>query len=64
MLLKKAETSHSRSAASPKVAEGRWFVVWRCLEEPEEAPEEVRWTVLRISLDAEDGHGNLTFSEV
>ncbi len=43
---------------------GRWFAVWRSLEEPEEAPEEMRWTVLRITPNVDDGPGDLTFSEV
>ncbi|HVR95445.1 MAG TPA: hypothetical protein VMW27_02450 [Thermoanaerobaculia bacterium] len=43
---------------------GRWFAVWRSLEEPAEAPEEMRWTVLRIDIDPEGGFGGLTFSEV
>ena len=43
---------------------GRWFTVWRTLEEPEDAPEELRWTVLRIGSDPESGAGGLTFSEV
>ena len=43
---------------------GRWFAVWRCLEELPEAPEEMRWSVLRIGSDPEGGFGGLTFSEV
>ncbi|HVR98240.1 MAG TPA: hypothetical protein VMW27_16605 [Thermoanaerobaculia bacterium] len=43
---------------------GRWIASWRSLEEPEEAPAEVRWTVLRISSDPEHGFGGLSFSEV
>ncbi len=31
--------------------------VWRSLEEPEEAPEELRWTVLRIGFDEDGGLG-------
>ena len=41
---------------------GRWFAVWRCLEEPEDAPEEQRWMVVRITPD--DGPGGLSFPEV
>ena len=43
---------------------GRWFAVWRSLEEPEDAPEEMRWTVLRIGFDGDAEPGALTFSEV
>ncbi|HVR98298.1 MAG TPA: hypothetical protein VMW27_16910 [Thermoanaerobaculia bacterium] len=43
---------------------GRWIAVWRSLEEPEDAPAEVRWTVFRIGHDPENGFGGLTFSEV
>ena len=43
---------------------GRWIASWRSLEEPEEAPAEVRWTVLRIGYDPGNGFGGLTFSEV
>jgi len=43
---------------------GRWFAVWRSLEEPEDAPAEVRWTVLRIDSDPENDLGGLSFSEV
>ncbi len=42
---------------------GRWIAVWRSLEEPEDAPAEVRWTVLPIGSDPEDGFGGLTFLE-
>jgi hypothetical protein len=43
---------------------GRWIAAWRSLEEPEEAPAAVRWTVLRIDSDPEHGFGGLSFSEV
>lgn len=39
---------------------GRWFTVWR---EPEDAPEEQRWTVLRIVTNP-DGPLGLDFPEV
>jgi hypothetical protein len=42
---------------------GRWFAVWRCLEEPEDAPAELQWSVVRIVHDS-DGSGDLTFLEV
>lgn len=41
---------------------GRWFTLWRSLEEPEDVPAELRWTVLRIGQDPEQDA--LTFSEV
>ncbi len=41
---------------------GRWFAVWRCLEEPQDAPEEQRWMVVRILPD--DGPDGLSFLEV
>jgi hypothetical protein len=34
---------------------GRWFVVWRSLEEEGETLPERRWTVLRVIRDAERG---------
>ncbi len=42
---------------------GRWFAVWRCLEEPEDAPPELQWSVVRIVPDG-DGRDKLTFLEV
>ncbi len=42
---------------------GRWLTVWRNREEPAEAPEERRWTVLRINPDP-DGPAGLAFLEV
>jgi hypothetical protein len=42
---------------------GRWFTVWRAREEPEDAPEEQRWTVLRIVTNP-DGPLGLDFPEV
>ncbi len=43
---------------------GRWFAAWRCLEEPEETPAELRWSVVRIVSDADGGRDSLTFLEV
>ena len=43
---------------------GRWIAAWRSLEEPEDAPAAVRWTVLRIDSDPEHGFWGLSFSEV
>ncbi|HVR97371.1 MAG TPA: hypothetical protein VMW27_12200 [Thermoanaerobaculia bacterium] len=42
---------------------GRWFAVWRCLDESEGAPEEQRWSVVRITSDR-DGPSGLSFLEV
>jgi hypothetical protein len=42
---------------------GRWVAVWRALDEPEDAPEEQRWTVLRIGPSG-DGSGGVIFFEV
>jgi hypothetical protein len=42
---------------------GRWIAVWRSLEEPADAPAELRWTVLRVSPDP-DGPLGLAFLEV
>jgi hypothetical protein len=42
---------------------GRWFTVWRAREEPEDAPEEQRWSVLRIVTNP-DGPLGLDFPEV
>ena len=36
---------------------GRWFTVWRNREEPEDAPEEQRWSVLRIVPDPDEPFG-------
>jgi hypothetical protein len=43
---------------------GRWFAVWRCLEEPEDAPAELQWSVVRIVSDGDHESGDLTFLEV
>jgi hypothetical protein len=40
-----------------------WFAVWRCLEEPEDAPPEQQWSVVRITPD-DDGPGGLSFQEL
>jgi hypothetical protein len=42
---------------------GRRFTVWRAREEPEDAPKEQRWTVLRIVTNP-DGPLGLDFPEV
>jgi hypothetical protein len=43
---------------------GRWFAVWRCLEESEEAPAELQWSVVRIVPAADGGRDKVTFLEV
>ena len=40
---------------------GRWSAVWRSLEVGDDEPEELRWNVLRITLD---DTGSLVFLEV
>jgi len=42
---------------------GRWFAVWRDLDEPESATEEMRYQVLRVIANPEAPHG-LGFEEV
>ena len=43
---------------------GRWFCVWRSLEEGEDQPEALRWTVLRIVPKPEVGPVPFEFLEV
>ncbi|HVR99525.1 MAG TPA: hypothetical protein VMW27_23075 [Thermoanaerobaculia bacterium] len=43
---------------------GRWFAAWRCLEESEDAPAELQWSIVRIVADADGGRDSLTFLEV
>jgi hypothetical protein len=42
---------------------GRWFAVWRMLEEPEDVPLSQRWNVLAIDTDPDSPHG-LSFTAV
>jgi hypothetical protein len=42
---------------------GRWIVVWRMLDEPEEAPEKLRWEAVSVHEDPAKPFG-LGFSEV
>lgn len=44
-------------------AYGRWFAIWRSLEE-KDGPEERLWTVLRIVPDPEGPPGAVQFLEV
>jgi hypothetical protein len=42
---------------------GRWFAVWRMLEEPEDIPLSQRWNVLAIDTAPDSPHG-LSFTAV
>jgi hypothetical protein len=42
---------------------GRWFVVWRMLDEPADAPEKQRWEVVTVHEDSGKPYG-IGFSEV
>jgi hypothetical protein len=36
---------------------GRWWAVWRQLEEPEDIPPAQRWLILAIEADPDAPHG-------
>jgi hypothetical protein len=36
---------------------GRWWAIWRQLEEPEDIPAPQRWVVLQIEADPAAPHG-------